>query len=328
MDVLVTGSAGFVGRHLVDACLTRGHTVRPCDPRHGHANDGSWMYGAADCRDLFADTRPHDAGPFDLVFHCAAEVGGRVGIDENAAHLGAVNLQLDGALWEWVLRTRPGRVVYFSSAAAYPTCLQDGPDVWPHAKRLSEFHAGGGRTANADETYGAVKLIGELHADRVRKAGVPVTVVRPFSMYDFDQDAEDYPFPAFARRAARHDDPFDVWGDGTQVRDWLHIDDAVAAIFALVESEVDGPVNLCTGVGTSMDELAELAMRAAGFGHGDGVLIRHLTDKPEGVRYRVGNPSLLHRYYTPKISVAEGMRRCVEGLIVAAHATAFAKGAL
>jgi nucleoside-diphosphate-sugar epimerase len=96
----------------------------------------------------------------------------------------------------------------------------------------------------------------------------------------------------------------------------VHIDDAVAAIFALIEDEVDGPVNLCTGIGTTMDDLATLAMISAGyeFTHPTDLYptIRHLIDKPQGVRYRVGDPTLLNRYYTPTITVAEGMRRAVQ----------------
>lgn len=294
MDVLVTGAEGFVGRHLRDALVARGDVVVNCDIKNG-----------CDCRTLFAEDR---LNTYDLVLHCAAEVGGRVGIDENAAHLGAVNLQLDGAMFEWALRTRPGRVVYFSSAAAYPTWLQNGAEA---SRRLWEGHARPGSVGLPDETYGWAKLTGELMAQCVRKAGVPVTVVRPFSMYDFDQD-DDYPFPQFAKRAARHDDPFVVWGDGKQVRDWLHIDDAVAAILTLVEHEVDGPVNLCTGVGTSMDQLALLAIDAA---KGDiDTEILHLLDKPTGVWRRVGDPTLLKRYYTPQISVEEGMRRAVQAI--------------
>jgi nucleoside-diphosphate-sugar epimerase len=293
MQALVTGANGFVGRHLV-ARLREEYTVTEidvCGPERSRC----------DCRHFFR----HGNRRFDLIFHCAAEVGGRVGIDFNAAQLGAVNLQLDGAMWEWALRVRPGRVVYFSSAAAYPVWRQ----LRVGAARLTEDCGGPGYLGMPDESYGWVKLTGELMASRVRAAGVPVTVVRPFSMYDFDQD-DDYPFPQFAKRAARHDDPFTVWGDGRQVRDLVHIDDAVAAILALVENEVDGPVNLCTGIGTSMDDLAILAMVAAG--NSDCYTVRHLTDKPEGVRYRVGDPTLLNRYYTPTITVAEGMRRAVQ----------------
>ena len=300
MDVLVTGSAGFVGRHLVAALEARGDFVLKLDIKDD-----------CDCRDAFREGYSQlMAHQWDLVFHCAAEVGGRVGIDENAALLGAVNLQLDGALFEWALRTRPGRVVYFSSAAAYPTWLQNDPSG---PKRLWEGHARAGSPGMPDESYGWAKLTGELMAAKVRKAGVPVTVVRPFSMYDFDQNDAEYPVPAFMERAARHETPFTVWGDGTQVRDLVHIDDAVAAILTLVEYEVNGPVNLCTGVGTSMDALAMLCMQAAGY----EAPICHLLDKPVGVSRRVGDPTLLRRYYEPQIKIEDGVRRGVQARVAA-----------
>src|SRR6202035_3854150 len=119
--------------------------------------------------------------------------------------------------------------------------------------RLHERDLGAGD--DPDATYGWVKLTGERIAREVQNAGVPVTVVRPFSGYGEDQD-DCYPFPAMIARAARQENPFDVWGDGQQVRDFVHIDDIVRATLALVDANADGPVNLGTGVGTSMDDLA------------------------------------------------------------------------
>ena len=68
-----------------------------------------------------------------------------------------------------------------------------------------------------------------------KRLGVPVTIVRPFSGYGPDQDTT-YPFTAFAERAARRADPFDVWGDGQQVRDFVHVTDIVNATLALVDA--------------------------------------------------------------------------------------------
>lgn len=287
MRVLITGSAGFVGRHLVKACQERGFDVVACDLKDG------W-----DCRDLFRSDESH----FDLIFHCAATVGGREGIDHNAAFLAADNFEIDGAMWAWALRTKPGRIIYFSSAASYPKRIQS-----LHGRVSHEDDAYPGATGEPDESYGWVKLMGEMVAKRVRKAGVSVTIVRPFSSYDYDQDPC-YPFYQFIARAKRQDDPFVVWGDGSQVRDWIHVDDLVRAIFALIENEVDGPVNLGTGVGTSMDDLARICMQAAGY----RARIEHLHDKPMGVRYRVSDNSTLLRYYRPRISIEEGVRRALE----------------
>lgn len=293
MRALVTGSAGFIGRHMTKALEEQGYTVHEVDIVDGH-----------DCRDFFSEHSTND--DYDLVVHCAATVGGREGIDYKAALLGANNLQLDGALFEWALQAKPGRIVYFSSAASYPVELQNGP--WADkGYRLREHEVDlDDRPGMPDNTYGWAKLTGEIIVPHVRKAGVPVTVVRPFSSYDWDQD-DCYPFPEFVKRAKRRDDPFVVWGDGSQVRDFIHINDIVGAILELVRQEVDGPVNLGTGVATSMDDLARLCMRTVGY----EAPIKHLEDKPIGVRHRVAVVDELNRYYVPKITLEEGVRRAL-----------------
>lgn len=287
MRVLITGHRGFLGRHLHHALYA--HQPLCIDITDPHQPQ--------DCREFFRN----DASHFDLVLHCAATVGGREGIDHNAAFLAADNVEIDGAMWRWALRARPGRVVYFSSAAAYPVLLQNA------GLTSREEYAFPGAAGEPDESYGWAKLTGEMVATRVRKAGVPVTVIRPFSTYGTDQCEDEYPFPAMIQRALRRDDPFLVWGDGNQTRDWLHVDDLVDAIFALVDAQVDGPVNLGTGVGTSMDELARLCMNAAGY----SAPIRHLLGKPIGVRYRVADNTRLREFYTPRISIEEGVGRAV-----------------
>lgn len=289
MRVLITGHRGFLGRHLHHALSE--HLPVCIDITDPHQPQ--------DCREFFR----HDNTRFDLVLHCAATVGGREGIDHNAAFLAADNFEIDGAMWRWALRTRPGRVVYFSSAAAYPT--------WRQRNGLLSYECDAfpGAPGEPDESYGWAKLMGEMVASRVRKAGVPVTVIRPFSTYGVDQDPC-YPWHQFALRAERRDNPYVVWGDGGQVRDWIFVSDLVDAIFALVDAEVDGPVNLGTGTGTSMDELAHKFMAAAGY----NAPIKHLHDKPMGVRYRVCDNSLLRKYYEPKVTVDEGVRLSLETL--------------
>lgn len=296
MRILITGHRGFIGRHLHIAL--QAHQPLCIDIADPHQPQ--------DCRTFFRDNNSH----FDLVFHCAATVGGRMGIDHNSAFLGANNLQLDGALFEWALRARPGRIVYFSSAAAYPVKYQNGQYA-RGCLRMKEGFVNDHLVSPPDESYGLAKWMGEQIASRVRAAGVPVTVVRPFSSYGWDQEETEYPFPAMVRRAARQESPFVVWGDGGQVRDWIAVDDLVAAILALVDARVDGPVNIGTGVGTSMNELAHMCMRGMGYVAG----IQHLTDKPEGVRYRVADNSLMCKYYIPTVSIEQGVTEALAALV-------------
>jgi nucleoside-diphosphate-sugar epimerase len=133
---------------------------------------------------------------------------------------------------------------------------------------------------------------------------VPVTVVRPFSGYGEDQ-SEDFPFRAILERVKRREDPLTIWGDGTQVRDWIHIDDVIAGMLAVAESGTEEPVNLCTGVGTSMLELATLACLQVH--HMPDITL--LTDKPAGVAYRVGDPTRFHEFYKPQVPLVEGIAR-------------------
>lgn len=291
MRVLVTGDQGFVGRHLVRALVRRGDEVAGVDLRAAHSVDARDFFRADDAR-------------FDLVFHCAATVGGRATIDGDPLAV-ATNLSLDAELFNWAMRTRPGRVVYFSSSAAYPVDLQNDRAT---ARPLSESDIPGGTSpiGRSDQTYGWAKVTGEMLAEHVRAAGIPVHVFRPFSGYGGDQST-DYPFPSFIDRARKRLDPFEVWGDGRQVRDWIHVDDIVRAVFAAIDQDEFGPVNLCTGIGTSFDELADLVCRVAGY----SPQVKHLTDAPTGVQYRVGDPTQMLKFFTPVISLEEGVRRAL-----------------
>lgn len=288
MKTLVTGSAGFLGRHFVAALDDQGHEVVGAD-----------IVDGVDALDVFRYNTTH----FDLVIHCAAVSPHRAAIDGNALTVGAGNIELDAALFQWAARTCPGRVVYFSSSAAYPVdyqCRQAAP--WPMDEGLVDLDD----PERPDAIYGWTKLTGERLAAAYREQGGTVTVVRPFSGYGEDQSA-DFPFGAFRDRALAREDPFTVWGDGTQVRDWIYVDDVVAGTLAVAEQGVDVPVNLCTGIGTSMRELATLFMVAAGY----CPEVSFQPDRPAGVAYRVGDPTRLHDFYTPKITLAEGVRRAL-----------------
>lgn len=323
---LVTGSAGFVGSHFVRRLKADGWGVVEVDiaaepvPWVGPVMVGpDPVVAKMDCRDFFRAEATRDwFVRMDLVIHCAAVVGGRATIEGQPMKV-ATDLAIDADLWQWALRTRPGRVVYFSSSAAYPTELQtwtvatsvnDMTPVYvapPDARPLTETDIDLDDIAHPDQTYGLAKLVGEIQAAHVRAEGVPVTVVRPFSGYGPDQDL-DYPFPSFIDRATRRADPFDIWGDGGQVRDFIHIDDIVNAVMVCVEQGVDGPVNLCTGRPTSFNELADIVCSAAGYEPER----QHHPDAPTGVRYRVGDPTLLHDVWRPRIPLEEGVARALD----------------
>lgn len=285
MKILITGDAGFVGRNF---------------KRHleGHDIVGIDIVNGIDARDFFRK----DDTYFDQVIHLAAVVGGRQMIEGSPLSL-AVDLSIDAEMFGWAMRTRPGNVTYFSSSAAYPTWLQNQY----FGKILCEDDIDLEEIANPDLTYGWAKLTGEMLAEHARKAGLKVQVFRPFSGYGGDQ-ALDYPFPSFIARGKAKADPFQIWGDGMQVRDFIHIDDICRAVIAAWQTDIQ-TVNLSTGRATSFNDLAFLVTQAVGY----TPTLEHLESEPVGVFYRVGDPTLMETFYKAQISLEEGIRMALAG---------------
>lgn len=286
MRVLLTGNRGFVGRHLQAAMEERGWHVTGID-----------LVDGVDALDFFRtdDTR------YSLAVHCAAVVGGRASIDGNPLGV-ATNLALDAWYFRWLIRNKTPRAVYFSSSAAYPVELQQPGDI----HRLVEDDIDLNRPGRPDATYGLAKVVGEQLVPVVEAHDTRMTVLRPFSGYS-EAQAQSYPFPAFIQRARRRADPFKVWGDGGSTRDWIHVSDLVGATLAAVDLDVRGPVNLGWGRATSFDELAGLVTAAAGY----SPPLKHVTDAPQGVHHRVCDPKRMLAYYSPRISLEEGIARAL-----------------
>lgn len=291
MRVLLTGASGFVGRHLERALRQRGDLVYGLDLRP------TQTVTARDALDFFRTNTQR----WDLAIHCAAIVGGRASIDGSPLGV-ATNLALDAWYMRWLARTKTPRAVYFSSSAAYPVALQQPGPI----HRLVETDIDYEQPGRPDATYGLAKLTGEQLVPYVEAEGTRMTVLRPFSGYGEDQD-DCYPFPAFIRRAKERQDPFEIWGDGTSTRDWIHIDDLVGATLAAVDQDVCGPINLGWGRPVSFDELAGYVTQAAGY----TPEIKHLPTAPQGVHHRVCDPKRMLAFYDPKVTLEEGIRRAL-----------------
>ena len=243
MKILITGDEGFVGTNFKKHLDTKKNQITGIDIKNGR-----------DVRDFFAK----DDTKFDVVIHLAAIVGGRATIEGNPLAV-AADLAIDADLFQWALRTRPGHLVYFSSSAAYPIFLQRAE----YKQKLKEWDINLDHIRTPDMTYGWAKLSGEKLASYARAEGLGITVLRPFSGYGTDQSL-DYPFPSFIKRGREKEAPFNVWGKGTQVRDFIHIEDIVRATFEAITNKVEVS-NLCSGRATSFIDLAELVMMQAGY---------------------------------------------------------------
>lgn len=293
-SALVTGHLGFVGRHMMCRLIDDGWDVIGIDIADMEALDAYRFF-----------EENQGWHKHELVIHCAANIGGRAGIDSEPMFI-ANNLALDAAFLRYVERNSfVKRAVYFSSSAVYPVQYQT------HRQRVSlpenaiRLHL----PQLPDSVYGWAKLTGEM---LVQKMSKPVHVFRPFSGYGADQDLS-YPFPMFAKRAMdclRGESQFAIWGDGKQVRDWVHIDDIVNMVMAALELDA-GTWNICTGVPTSMMELARMMLNYLNVVNVDWDL--H-PNAPTGVEYRVGDPKHMLEVYTPQVTLREGISRAFHAL--------------
>ena len=288
MKILITGHKGFVGKYFVEKY--KDHDITGVD-----ISDGN------DVRNFFKDNREY----YDLVIHLAAIVGGRATIEGNPLSV-ATDLAIDSDFFNWALITRPGRIVYFSSSAAYPTKFQGNED-WV---RLSESMIDLDNISNPDLTYGWSKLTGEYLAKFVQEAGIPVHIFRPFSGYGTDQSL-DYPFPSYIKRAVDRMDPFEIWGDGEQTRDFIHMSDVVNAVDEAIKQDIQGPVNLGWGRRTTFNELAKIVTEIEGY----SPEFKHLPAAPVGVLNRIADPTKMLSFYTPKITLEEGIERALKGIV-------------
>jgi nucleoside-diphosphate-sugar epimerase len=342
---LVTGGCGFVGRNLVKRLVaTTNDVIVVVDDLSVGTHPATWLPSGnvanrngvealgpggrvlfckqdvrAFLRHIAADgtyltqTLGVASGRFNDVFHFAAIVGGRAMIDGNPMAV-ALDLAIDAEFFYWVCQHKPDRVLFPSSSAAYPIDLQGEQGAIALREDSIRFD---GRLGQPDMTYGWSKLTGEYLAQIAAKHyGISVACVRPFSGYGEDQDLT-YPVPAIAARAARKEDPFEVWGSGHQARDFVHIDDCVDCILLALDKIQDGSaVNIGSGKLTSFRDIIALMTGFAGY----TPTIKPLLNKPVGVhaRYADTSHSRARLGWQPRISLEEGMRRVYDA---AKHST-------
>lgn len=291
MKILITGHRGFVGRHFVKKLQKENHEIIGIDIKD--------EVNPMDCRDFFKT----DTQVYDLVIHLAAIVGGRATIEGEPLSV-ATDLSIDAEMFNWAVKTKQTKIIYFSSSAAYPINKQ----TLDLKHRLKESDIDLESIQNPDFTYGWAKLTGEYLAEFAKKSGIKVYVFRPFSGYGEDQDL-DYPFPSFINRIVEKQDPFIIWGDGNQVRDFIHIDDICDAVMEIVDKDLETPFNLGIGNPVSFNQLAEIMFNVSNWRPKE---IKRLSDKPSGVMYRCCDPDKFLKIYQPKISLEQGIKLAIE----------------
>jgi nucleoside-diphosphate-sugar epimerase len=316
--ILITGGAGFVGRHFTKFFLDKGDDVWCVDnitPLTGGIEPNNWpLYNPLDydnfkflkedCRNFFKNNNDTD---FDIVIHLAAMVGGREMIENNPLVV-AEDLSIDSMYWKWAVKTKPKKTICFSSSAAYPVEYQMKDNYRLLKEDMISFDSNIGMP---DMSYGWAKLTHEYLAKLAyQKHGINSVTYRPFSGYGEDQDLA-YPFPSICKRVIENKNnlKLNVWGTGHQMRDFIHISDCVNGVISTMDKVNDGsPINLSTGVLTSFIEFTKMAADISGY----NPKVSGNSTKPEGVFARGGDTQLQESLgFIPKVDFKTGIKRAI-----------------
>ncbi|MCS6870388.1 MAG: GDP-L-fucose synthase [Anaerolineae bacterium] len=297
-SVIVTGGAGFLGRHVVNALHERGakrvFVVRSAEYDLRHEEDVRRLY-----RDV----------PATMVIHLAASVGG---IGANRKHPGSFfynSLMMGVLMLEYARLANVPKFVGIGTICAYPKYT-------PVPFREEDLWNGYPEETNAP--YGLAKKMLLVQGQAYRQEyGYNSIHLMPTNLYgpgdNFDPETS-HVIPALIRKcviAKQNGDPYiEIWGDGTPTREFLYVKDAAEGILLAAEHyNSPEPVNLGSGMEISIRDLAALIAELVGF-KGE---FRYDTSKPNGQPRRQLDVSRAREAFgfTAKTSFRDGLRETV-----------------
>ncbi len=297
--VLVTGGHGFVGTHVVKMLRDEGCREVHAPSRYEYdLTVEKWV------QQMFASIKP------DVVIHLAGKVGG---IAANKAEPGTFfydNLMMGTLVMEYAHRYDVKKVVALAAGCGYPLDL----DV-PYTEE--DFWMGLPQRESMGYSMGKKMLIVQSWTYR-EQYGFDSSILLPANLYgpndNFDLE-KSHVVPALIRKflAAKEQNlaSVEVWGTGKATREFLYVEDTARAILDVAEKfNETGPLNLGTGVETSIRELVETIVELTGY---EGEVVWN-TDRPDGQPRRFYSMDRFQKHmgYVPSTSLREGLKKTIE----------------
>lgn len=295
---LVCGGGGFIGGHLIKLLKEKGYWVRGVDLKYNQFQDVAVMadeFIIGDLRDPLVVRHVVDEN-LDEVYQLAADMGGAgfIFTGENDADIMHNSATINLNVAHEAAKKKVGRLFYSSSACMYPERNQLDPEN-PNCVEDSAY------PADPDSEYGWEKLFSErMFLAFMKNYGLEVRIARYHNIFGpcgtWEGGREKAP-AALCRKVAYCEDggTIDVWGDGTQTRSFLYIDECVEATYRLMQSDFTGPVNIGSEEMISINDFIDMIASLAG----KEIKKNHISG-PTGVRGRNSD----NRLYEEKIGWA------------------------
>jgi GDP-D-mannose 3', 5'-epimerase len=310
--VLVCGAGGFIGGHFVKYLLSQGvDVVRAVDLKPLQ----EWHQYSSSVENLVCDLSELDScrrvtAGVDAVFQLAADMGGMGFIHNNKA-LCMLSVLVNTHMLMASRDSGVERFFYSSSACVYNAEKQKDADVVP----LREEDA---YPAMPEDGYGWEKLFSERMCKHFQEDfGLESRVARFHNVYGpygtYDGGREKAP-AAICRKVieakATGRDEIEIWGDGNQTRSFMYVDDCMWGMQAIMESDIQEPINLGSSELVTINQLVDIVEEIA------GVRLRrcYKLDAPKGVNGRNSDNTRIRNYlgWEPSIALYDGMARTYE----------------
>lgn len=289
---LVGGGGGFIGGHLVRKLKEEGFWVRAVDiKRHEFRESAADDFVVADLRELSSWDKVLDR-PFDEVYQLAADMGGAgyIFTGDHDAYIMHNSALINLNLLTLAEKRKVGKIFYSSSACIYPRFNQEDPEN-PNCAEYTAY------PANPDSEYGWEKIFSErTYLAFNRNRGLDVKIARFHNIFGpegtWTGGREKAP-AAICRKIAEAKDggTIEIWGDGTQTRSFLFIEECLDGVRRLMDHpNFRGPVNVGSEEMVSINQLVDIVADIAG----KKIKVKHI-DGPTGVRGRNSHNEFIRR---------------------------------
>ena len=305
---LIVGAGGFIGGHLIKRLLDQGNIIRGVDLKPFDL----WFQKFENVDNHSLDMQEYQnclkmSEGVDYVINLACNMGGIGFIENNKADC-MLSVLINTNLLKACQKNKIKRYFFSSSACAYNKDLQNNPNI----DGLKEEDA---YPAMPEDGYGWEKLFSERMCRHFTEDyGLETRVARFHNIYGpmgtFDGGREKAP-AAICRKVIeakiKNNNIIDVWGDGTQTRSFLFIDDCVDAVLKLFFSDYTNPINIGSDEKVTINELISIAENLSGRKFEKN----YQLDKPQGVRGRSSNNDLIKKTlnWNYKYSLEEGIEK-------------------
>jgi nucleoside-diphosphate-sugar epimerase len=318
-NVLVTGGASFIGSHLVDKLVSLGANVTVVDDLSSGSLENlsavkdRFKFIKKDLEYIKKDEMREIFSDQNIVFHLAAVHGGRGYIQTHPADV-CSNLSIDHHVFEAAANRRDSieNLVFASTACVYPPDMQNKIGTNYQLKENDSDPKMLESYMSADIEYGWRKLMSEMQLNAfINQYGIKGCPVRFVTAYG-PRENESHAIIALIYKAIRMMDPYTIWGDGQQERDFTYVEDIVDGTILASERVFNGnPINLGTGQKHKLIDVAETIFSLVDW---KPTKIKFEPSMPVGPLSRALDNTRARELlgWEPRFSLKEGLRKTIE----------------